>query len=126
MAALVGWQLVGLPQAFADGPTTFTNTTSIAVPATGSANQTGPASPYPSTIAVSGLSGAVSKVTVTLANLTHSTLNDVDAMLVSPTGQNLVFLSDIGDPNTLAFASNATLTFDDAAAAMITITKITT
>lgn len=103
--------------AHADGPTTFTNSTAIAIPAAGSPDQTGPASPYPSNITVSGMAGAVTSVQVVFNNLTHSTLNDVDAMVVAPTGENLVVLSDIGDPDTtLAFATNATLTFDDAAA----------
>lgn len=59
--------LLGMPpQAIAAVPTTFSNTTSIAIPATGSPNQSGAASPYPSTIPVSGMPGSVSKVTVTL------------------------------------------------------------
>ena len=63
------------------------------------------------------MAGAVTEVQVVFHNLTHSTLNDVDALVVAPTGENLVVLSDIGDPNSLAFATNATLTFSDAAAA---------
>ncbi len=105
--------------AAADGPTTFANATSIAIPATGSANQTGPASPYPSNITVSGMAGSVSVVKVAFNGLTHSTVNDIDAMVVAPSGENLVVLSDVGDPNTLAFANNATLTFDDAAAGLV-------
>ena len=110
-----GW-LLAPPSAWADGPTTFTNTTAIAIPASGSANQIGPASPYPSSMSVSGMSGAVSTVTVTFNGLTHSTLNDIDAMLVAPSGENLVLLSDVGDPSTLTFANNANLTFADSAA----------
>ena len=100
--------VLGLPlRAAADGPTTFSNTTSIAIPATGSANQSGPASPYPSDIAVSGMTGTVTKVTVTFNDLTHSTANDVDAMVVAPDGgRNLVVISDVGDPNQLATISN--------------------
>ena len=113
--------------AVADGPTVLTNTTSIAIPATGSADQTGPASPYPSTIAVSGMAGAVSAVTVAFNGVTHSTLNDVDALLVSPTGANLVVLSDIGDPtSSLAFANNATLTFSDSAGGSVPIGNVPT
>src|SRR5262249_44812641 len=85
--------------------------TSIAVPATGSANQIGPASPYPSGISVSGVAGTVSGVTLTLNGVTHSVLNDVDALLVAPSGANLVVLSDAG-----ASATNATLTFSGPAA----------
>ena len=116
---VVGWQ-VGLPAtARADGPTTFSNTTAIAIPATGSPNQIGPASPYPSNITVSGMTGLVSKVTVTFHNLTHGVLSDVDALLVAPSGENLIVLSDAGPQNTLTFTNNATLTFDDSAATTI-------
>ena len=62
------------------------------------------------------MAGPITTVTVALNNLTHSTLNDVDVLLVAPTGQNLIVLSDIGDPSTLATANNATLTFSDGAA----------
>lgn len=109
--------VLALPvRAAADGPTTFSNTVSIAVPATGSANQRGPASPYPSDLTVSGLAGAVTTVTVTLADVTHGALADVDALLVAPGGRNLLLLSDVGDTGLqLVTATDATLTFDDAA-----------
>ena len=105
--------------AHADGPTTFSNTTSIEIPQAGSANQTGPATPYPSNITVSGLAGLVTKVQVVLHGLTHGALNDVDALVVAPTGQNLVVMSDVGAPNTLTTSNNATLTFDDSAAGVV-------
>ena len=107
--------VVGAPSAVADGPTTFTNSAAIAVPATGSPSQIGVASPYPSGISVSGMAGPVTTVQVVLNNVTHSTLGDLDVMVVSPAGTNLVVMSDAGDVNSLTFASNATLTFDDAA-----------
>ena len=115
----LGWVLGHPVKAFADGPTTFSNTTSIAIPATGSPNQMGQASPYPSIIPVSGMTGVVTNVTVTFNGLTHGALNDVDAMVVSPTGANLVVLSDLGDPNSLRLANNINLTFSDSAASGI-------
>ena len=105
--------------AAADGPTTFTNTTSIAIPATGSADQIGSASPYPSTIAVAGMAGAVSAVTVTFHELTHQILSDVDALLVAPTGANLLVMSDVGAALSLTYATDATLTFSDAASGVV-------
>ena len=45
-----------------------------------------PQAPYPSTMTVSGMAGTVSAVQVVFNNLTHGALNDVDAMLVAPTG----------------------------------------
>lgn len=122
----IGWLVLGAPAALADGPTTFNNTTTIAIPATGSANQTGPASPYPSPITVSGMAGAVTQVSVRFSGLTHSALNDIDAMVVAPGGANLVVLSDIGDPNTLAFANNATLTFADSGAGSVPTGNVST
>lgn len=110
--------MVLAPWAVADGPTTFTNSSSIAIPSASAANQIGPASPYPSSIAVSGMSGLVTKVTVVFHNLTHTVANDIDALLVAPSGANLVVMSDVGN-TTLATASNATLTFDDAAAGLV-------
>ena len=101
---------------------TFTNSAVIAIPATGSANQEGPASPYPSTITVSGMTGLVTTVTITFNNLTHAAANDIDAMVVAPSGQNVVVMSDVGDPgptepnSQLVTANNINLTFSDSAA----------
>ena len=115
--------VLGVPApAQADGPTTFSNTAAIDIPAAASASQIGPASPYPSAITVSGLAGAVTKVQVVFHNLTHGALGDVDAMVVAPTGANLVVLSDVDQPSgTLTFANNATFTFDDAGGSMPTL-----
>lgn len=88
----VGVPVVAATAAVADGPTTFSNTTAIAIPAAGSPDQIGDASPYPSPITVSGMTGTVSDVTVTFNNLTHSIANDIDALLVSPTGENLMVM----------------------------------
>src|SRR4029079_14774145 len=49
---------------------TFANTNRIDIPRTTQDQlQPGPASPYPSTIAVSGVTGVLGRVTVTLSNL---------------------------------------------------------
>jgi uncharacterized repeat protein (TIGR01451 family) len=71
----------------------------------------GAATSYPSTIAVSGLVGVVTKATVTLKGLTHSFPHDVNALLVSPAGGNVVLMSHTGGGHSV---SNLTLTFDDA------------
>ena len=49
--------------------------------------------PYPSNITVAGLPGVVSKVRVTLRGLSHTYSNDLDVLLVGPTGQNLILMS---------------------------------
>ncbi len=115
----LGWIVLGSPVAAADGPTTFSNSTSIAIPAVGSANQMGPGSPYPSGLTVTGMTGLVTKVTVTFHDLTHPTANDIDAMVVAPTGQRLVVFSDASNANSFSEATDATLTFDDDAASTV-------
>ena len=66
---------------------------------------------YPSTITVSGLTGVVGQVTITLSNLSHTFPGDIDALLVGPAGQKVIFMSDAGG----AASTNITLTFDDTA-----------
>lgn len=94
----------GLPRAV-----TFANTNYIAVPQFGAVDQVGAANPYPSTIDVSGVTGQVGKVTVTLSNLSHGYAHDLNALLVSPTGTNVLLLSHAAD---ISSATNVTLTFD--------------
>ncbi|RMB61516.1 Ig-like domain repeat protein [Tessaracoccus antarcticus] len=118
----LGWWTLGTSPALADGSTTVANTTSIDIPAAGSVNQLGPANPYPSSIPVAGLGGLVTNVTVTFTNLTHGSVGDIDAMLVAPSGETLVVMSDVGDPSgefpgaQLVTANNVNLTFSDSAA----------
>jgi subtilisin-like proprotein convertase family protein len=76
----------------------------------------GTGNPYPSNITVSGLTGTISNITVTLNNLNHTFPDDLDILLVGPTGTNLVVMSDAGGSIDV---SNLTFTFDDAAAASI-------
>lgn len=72
----------------------------------------GPFLPYPSTIAVSGMSGTVSKVTVTLSNLEHTWPADMEILLLGPQGQSVLLLADIGRGKDIA---NIELVFDDEA-----------
>lgn len=71
----------------------------------------GASSPYPSTITVSGIVGAVSKVTATITGLTHTFPDDLDILLVGPAGQKVMLMSDCGGANALV---GVTLGFDDA------------
>lgn len=80
------------------------------------ASAVGLATPYPSTVTITNLQGSITKVTVTLNNMTHGYPDDVDILLVSPAGQKVVLMSDTGGGNSL---QNCTLTFDDAAAAAL-------
>ncbi|MFO1487032.1 MAG: proprotein convertase P-domain-containing protein [Verrucomicrobiota bacterium] len=88
--------------------TSFANTNKITIPDVGSA------SPYPSTITVSGVTGLVGKVTATLTNFHHGYPNDVSVLLVSPTGAKSVLMAHAGQFGSPV--TGATFTFDDAAA----------
>ncbi len=88
--------------------TDFTNASLISVN-----NFITPATPYSSAINVSGMTGKISNLKVTLTGLTHTAVFDVDILLVSPDGRGLVLLSDAGTGG----ASGVNLTFDDTAAA---------
>src|SRR6185503_15011379 len=56
--------------------------------------------PYPSTITVSGITGTVTKVTVTLSNMSHTFPDDVDVLLVGPGNKKVMLMSDAGgDPD---------------------------
>lgn len=72
----------------------------------------GPGQPYPSEIEVSGLPSRLGDVNVTLTGLSHTSPQDLDAVLMGPGGQSTVLMSDVG----LGFAvSDAHLTLDDEA-----------
>jgi subtilisin-like proprotein convertase family protein len=90
---------------------TFTNPEAITIP------DSGTATPYPSTIAVAGLTGSISNVTVTIRGLTHTFLRDLQILLVGPAGQNVYLMGDVGNSN--PGVVNATYTFSDSAASFI-------
>lgn len=84
----------------------FSNAALIIIPESGT---TGPASPYPATITVSGL-GLATDLNVTLSSLTHTFPVDLDVLLVGPTGLNVLLMSDTGGDTD---ANLVTLVFDD-------------
>ena len=91
-------------------PVTFSNTTTIVIP------DSGAASPYPSSINVAGLTGRVRTISVTLFNFNHTFPDDVDVLLVSPTGRKMIILSDAGgSPD----AVNSTIILNDGAGSLV-------
>lgn len=72
---------------------------------------------YPSHVFVSALTGAVSKVTLTISNLTIDRPDDFQALLVAPNGANFNVVGDAG--GTAAGVNNITLIFDDSAGSVI-------
>jgi subtilisin-like proprotein convertase family protein len=88
---------------------TFANGTPNTIPSLG------PAASYPATINVSGLTGNINKLIVTLNPLRHENQGDLDILLVGPQGQAVVLMSDAnGDPDN-PFVFDRAITFDDAA-----------
>ena len=71
------------------------------------------AAPYPSQVDVTGLTGVVDKVTVTLYDLSHTLPMDMHLLLVGPQGQTVVLMSAAGGEYPV---SDVNLTFDDSAA----------
>ncbi len=83
-----------------------------------------PPGPYPSSISVSNLPGVVSSVSVILTNFNHTVPDDVDILLVSPSGQKLLMMSDAGGDSATGFIR---LTFaDDFTTALPDSTRIFT
>lgn len=78
----------------------------------------GAATPYPSNIFVTGLSGNIGSVTVNLNNISASTSNmqDVDMLLVGPTGAAIVPFASVGDGTSIM---GVNITLDDSASSLI-------
>ncbi len=84
----------------------FANTNTIIIP------DHGPGVPSPSTNLVSGVTGLIGKVTVTMTNVNHTFPDDIDILLVGPKGQNVLLMSHAGFNGVL---NDVALTFDDGA-----------
>jgi subtilisin-like proprotein convertase family protein len=90
------------------GAARFVNTDVIAIPTNG------PATPYPSTINVTGMSGTITDMTLTVSKFAHEYPDDVHMLLVGPTGQGVVIMSHVGGGNQV---TNVTFTLTDASPA---------
>lgn len=108
--------LISLLAASATQAQTFSNSATITVPGGAPTTTSGNADPYPSNVTVSGITGTVTKATVTLTNVNHTFPDDIDILLVSPTGASVILMSDTGGSLDLV---NVNLTFDDAAASQL-------
>ena len=113
LAAVVAATSVCLAAPALAGAATFSNPAPITIPASGTA---GPAAPYPSNITVSGVTGTITDVNVTLSGFSHTFPGDVGVLLVGPTGANVVLMDGAGGG---IGASNLTFTFDDGAASSL-------
>jgi large repetitive protein len=89
---------------------TFSNGNIIRIPANQMSGGTfGKADPYPSTINVSGFK-SVTDVNVTIRFANHTHPDDLDVLLVGPTGRTAILWSDAGGTNAI---TGTTLTLDD-------------
>lgn len=84
--------VLGAPSPAGAGVTTVSNTTPIVIPSSGNAD------PYPSGITVAGLGPSITDLTVTLHDVEHTCVKDLDILLVGPTGTTTTLLSDVGAP----------------------------
>jgi subtilisin-like proprotein convertase family protein len=110
IAALVAVALASMAFASAADatPVTFTNSTPITVSSSGANNGT----PYPSSMVVSGVTGTVYDVNVSLNGFSHTFPDDLGVVLVAPSGAAIELMDGVGnDPD----ASSLTFTFDDGA-----------
>ncbi|HYI35705.1 MAG TPA: hypothetical protein VEX39_03820 [Thermoleophilaceae bacterium] len=80
----------------------------VAIPGSGTA---GPARVYPIEIPISGRGTAVTKVRAKLDGVNHTQSNDLDMLLVGPTGATTMLMSDIGQG--LLENTDSDMEFDD-------------
>ena len=86
---------------------TATNTNAAAI----TIRDTNSATPYPSSINISGRTGTISKVTVTIPAFSHTYSSDVNMVLVSPSGKKVALMGGVGGSTK---ATNLVVSFDDA------------
>ena len=89
---------------------TFSNNAPITI------NDNAPATPYPATVTVSGVTARIADLNVIVTGLSHTFPTDVGILLIGPTGQTVVLMNNTGGINSI---SNVNLIFDDQAATQV-------
>jgi large repetitive protein len=89
---------------------TFSNPSPITIPSVGTAT------PYPSTINVSGVVGLVGDVNVTLTGVSHTFPSDIGVLLVGPVGQKVILMDGAGGGTPIV---NVNITIDDQASSSL-------
>lgn len=102
---------------FVPSAQSFANNSGISIPASG------PGSPYPSTITITNVPGVVSKAVLKLSGVTHTFPNDVNVLLVSPSGQSVIAMAHCGGAHNI---TNVDITLDDSAASYLSATATIT
>jgi hypothetical protein len=118
LLALVAAPTVGLAPTASAAVTTFSNTSPIGLVDDGTvaAGTSAPASLYPSPIAVSGQTGTVSNLTVTLSGINYLYSQDIGALLVGPTGRSLSLFTSVGSNSQSSATDGLNVTLDDSSA----------
>lgn len=96
------------------GAVTIPGVAPVSIPA-------GAGAPYPSTITVAGLPANAVVKSVTIKGVRHSFPGDLDVLLRSPAGTNVILMSDAGSS---VDATGQNYTFDDAAASLMSTTAL--
>jgi subtilisin-like proprotein convertase family protein len=94
-----------------DTTTTASNATSISIP-----DNPTTGTPYPSNITIAGAVGSITNVSVVLRQINIGRPRNLEILLVAPTGQALVLVSDVAGVATPAV--NVTLTLQDGSPAL--------
>ena len=102
---------------------TFSNTTPITI------NDNAAASLYPSPIAVAGVPGNITNVSVTLHGINHTWVGDLNVLLVAPGGQKIALMGRVGSATAGAVGAgdnfvNATIAFAATAATPVPTTSV--
>ncbi|NDE18469.1 hypothetical protein EBZ80_26540, partial [bacterium] len=105
-----GLSIASVQATIADNDTAVAKNEVISIPSSGTAT------PYPSTLTVSGMTAAVTNVRVSLNGFSHTYPDDVDVVLVSPGGQVVALMSDAGGSSD---AVGVNLVFDDNATSIL-------
>jgi subtilisin-like proprotein convertase family protein len=115
LATVVASLAVAAP---ADAVQEFTNPAGITVNTSTNPRAIVAATPYPSTIDVSGGPTSIPKMTVRIFGVRHRFVRDMDVLLLSPLGEKTILMSDVGSDS--AGSATSTFTFDDAAPTSLT------
>lgn len=105
-SALVFTALMAAHSSAQASPITFSNATAIVIPD----NPGGPATPFPSTITISGLIGTDFTLSVTLHDFSHTSPDDLAVLLVGPTGAGIILFNGSTFDDQI---SGANITFAD-------------
>ncbi len=98
--------------------TSFTNSANIIINDADASNNPVPASLYPSPITVSGMSGVITSVSVTIHGLTHAVSSEVAFILQAPNGRSIMLQSSVGLNAPTNDVTNYTYTISDAGTAL--------